>query len=79
MGKLLKFVLVMGGAVSLAGLTVSATAQIGVHTTPCGIALQGSAHGLTPVNGGTLVYDENQELCWLGDANLAGNPRRARR
>ncbi len=30
--------------------------------------------GLTPVNFGTLVYDSNQGLCWLADANLAGNP-----
>lgn len=78
MGKLVKFALVMAGAVSLVGLTVSATAQTGVPTTPCGIALdedaEAIAHGLTPVNGGALVYDKNQELCWLADANLAGNP-----
>jgi hypothetical protein len=31
-------------------------------------------HGLTPVNWGTVVYDSNQGVCWLADANLAGNP-----
>jgi hypothetical protein len=31
-------------------------------------------HGLAPVNWGTVVYDSNQGVCWLADANLAGNP-----
>lgn len=30
--------------------------------------------GLAPVNWGTIVYDSNQGVCWLADANLAGNP-----
>jgi hypothetical protein len=30
--------------------------------------------GLTPEDWGTVVYDSNQGVCWLADANLAGNP-----
>ena len=30
--------------------------------------------GLTPADWGTMVYDSNQGVCWLADANLAGNP-----
>ncbi len=32
------------------------------------------AHGLKPVEWGEVVYDSNQGVCWLADANLAGNP-----
>ena len=31
-------------------------------------------NGLTPTDWGTVVYDSNQGVCWLTDANLAGNP-----
>lgn len=30
-------------------------------------------NGLTPVASGAIVYDANQQVCWLADANLAGN------
>ncbi len=30
-------------------------------------------HGLAPVDWGAVVYDANQGVCWLADANLAGN------
>jgi hypothetical protein len=64
-------------AVSLSWMAVSATAQNPGDRTPCGIAIPAdpsfSAHGLIPVAGG-LVYDSNQKLCWLADANLAGDP-----
>jgi hypothetical protein len=30
--------------------------------------------GLMPADFGTIVYDSNQGVCWLADANLAGNP-----
>jgi hypothetical protein len=30
--------------------------------------------GLMPANFGAIVYDRNQGVCWLADANLAGNP-----
>ena len=33
-----------------------------------------TTHGLTPVGRGQIVYDSNQGVCWLADANLAGNP-----
>jgi hypothetical protein len=33
-----------------------------------------TTHGLTPVDRGQIVYDSNQGVCWLADANLAGNP-----
>ncbi len=31
-------------------------------------------NGLTPVEFGLIVYDSNQGVCWLADANLAGHP-----
>jgi len=31
-------------------------------------------HGLIPADFGMIVYDSNQGLCWLADANLAGDP-----
>jgi hypothetical protein len=54
------------------------------HTTPCGVA-QGNTpwpgtDGLWLVEGGSAmfhdwtVYDENLGVCWLSDANLAGDP-----
>lgn len=30
-------------------------------------------HGLTPEDRESVVYDSNQSICWLADANLAGN------
>ena len=76
MKKISEYVLV-AAFVLLAGMPVSAVAQAGVHETPCGLALGEAApgtHGLTSANGGAIIYDANQGLCWLGDANLAGNP-----
>lgn len=37
-------------------------------------ATEGPGHGLTPDEFGLLVYDSNQGVCWLADANLAGHP-----
>lgn len=31
------------------------------------------SNGLTPVDFGSIVYDSNQGVCWLADANLAGH------
>ena len=31
-------------------------------------------HGLVPADWGLIVYDENQGVCWLANANLAGDP-----
>ena len=33
-----------------------------------------TTHGLARVDGGLMVYDSNQNVCWLADANPAGNP-----
>jgi hypothetical protein len=45
------------------------------QATPCGAAWGGqSANGLVSVRLGTIVYDSAQGLCWLADADLAGNP-----
>jgi len=49
------------------------------HADPCATSSQsgappGPAHSLTPVEGGLLVYDATQGLCWLADADLAGDP-----
>jgi hypothetical protein len=77
MRKISWFVPFIGGAVFFVAMAGSTTARAGVLETPCGNALGGaalSAHGLTPVNGDTLINDANQGLCWLADANLAGNP-----
>ena len=46
-------------------------------TDPCGGAndpVLFSADGLSLVQGGQIVYDSKEGLCWLADANLAGNP-----
>ncbi|MBZ5662189.1 MAG: hypothetical protein LAO08_17450 [Acidobacteriia bacterium] len=32
-----------------------------------------TTQGLTPVDDGMMVYDSNQGVCWLGNANLAGD------
>jgi hypothetical protein len=66
------------GAVLIAGLSVLASAQATIRETPCGVALGGETApgtvGLTSVDFGAIIYDANQALCWLGDANLAGDP-----
>jgi hypothetical protein len=54
-----------------------APAQTPGQQTPCGIALASDlslkTQGLVLTQSG-LVYDENQGLCWLANANLAGDP-----
>jgi hypothetical protein len=53
-----------------------AMAQPAGGETPCGIALHNQSaktSGLVSVDGGAIVYDSNQGLCWLADANLAGH------
>jgi len=62
-------------AFSCIGVSV---AQSSLNTTPCGVAPESApwpgTSGLQPVEGGAIVYDSNLGLCWLSDANLAGNP-----
>jgi hypothetical protein len=43
---------------------------------PCGAAPSAAAspNGLTPVAGGAIIYDSNQGICWLANANLASDP-----
>ena len=38
-----------------------------------GMSRSTQTHGLEPAEWGTVVYDSNQSVCWLADANLAGN------
>lgn len=75
--KIAKYVLGAAGSVLLAGMAVSARGQATVLESPCGLSpavVAPGTHGLTSVDGGVLIYDANQKLCWLGDANLAGDP-----
>jgi hypothetical protein len=50
-------------------LTADRMERVGLMT-----STQQSSAGLEPVEWGLMVYDSNQGLCWLADANLAGNP-----
>ncbi len=53
----------------------TAAAGTGSQVTPCGIAGDGyTTHGLIPTQSDTIIYDSAQGLCWLSDANLAGDP-----
>jgi hypothetical protein len=75
--KISKCVFGVASFVLLAEMVVSVTAQAAVSETPCGLSpgdVAPGTHGLTSVDGGEIIYDANQKLCWLGDANLAGNP-----
>jgi len=36
---------------------------------------RGATHGLRLMERATIVYDANQGVCWLADANVAGDPR----
>jgi hypothetical protein len=44
-----------------------------VGTTP-DLDRPAASHGLKSVDDGLIVYDSNQNVCWLADANPAGNP-----
>jgi hypothetical protein len=65
-------------AVVMPARMVSASDQTTPSQTPCGEALANvslpGTHGLTLADGGALVYDSNVGVCWLSNANLAGNP-----
>jgi hypothetical protein len=51
------------------GMLLDAADSAGSMDTPAPIQTQ----GLTPVDRDLIVYDSNQGICWLADANLAGN------
>jgi hypothetical protein len=62
----------------LSGVTPAARAQSGTPgPNPCDIPSNPPAgqteNGLTPVDDGLIVYDANNGVCWLADANLAAN------
>jgi hypothetical protein len=66
------------GAVLLCGISFTVVAQAGGQGfNPCetrpGLASL-STDRLAPGNHPMIVYDSNQAVCWLGDANLAGDP-----
>ena len=77
--NLRKLTLAVLGALAISVASISALAQPQADVTPCGTTYNSNqpsaAHGLTSVAGGTIIYDANQSVCWLADANLAGNPR----
>jgi hypothetical protein len=75
MGRFAKSLSVVVATFCVAQMAAAPRAQMLFQKTPCGAVLGGiRPQGLTPVDGGTIVYDSNQGLCWLADANLAGNP-----
>lgn len=44
------------------------------QTNPCRTTQPVSTLGSTPVPQATIVYDPNQSVCWLANADLAGDP-----
>ncbi len=50
------------------------TATILAQTNPCRTAEPVSVLGSTVVPQAQIVYDPNQSVCWLANANLAGDP-----
>src|SRR5579862_4128137 len=43
------------------------------QTNPCRTSQPVATLGSSPVAQATVVYDPNQNVCWLADADLAGN------
>ena len=54
-------------------LTCTATCALD-QTNPCRTTLAVSTLGSTPVPQAPVVHDPNQEVCWLANADLAGDP-----
>ena len=77
-GTLSNVARIASGTLMLVSAAVSAGAQDADDLRPCGpasTAVHSSAtSGLASVDRGAIVYDSNQGLCWLADANLAGHP-----
>src|SRR5579864_2560381 len=80
--KGLRFFLFVWAAIFLAGIVAPAAAQIELRVNPCNADLASFpenaerppiADGLTPA-GNRTIYDSNQGVCWLADANLASDP-----
>jgi hypothetical protein len=83
LGKALRSFLSVRGMVLLFGIASTTVAQSGPVLNPCDL-LSTDDHsepapqsimttGLVPMDSGIIVYDKNQSVCWLADANLAGN------
>ena len=65
------FLLVILGLMLRIGPVVAETDN---QITPCGVASGSPArNGLVAVQWGAVVYDSDQGVCWLADANLAGD------
>src|ERR1700690_473204 len=80
---LLKSGLIVVAVVLISGAASMAAAHVGGSpSNPCEAApsllrfLPGgtTTNGLTPEDFGAIVYDSDQGVCWLADANLAANP-----
>jgi len=54
-------------------LTFTATHAL-AQSNPCRTTQSASTLGSTPVPQAPIVYDPNQSVCWLANANLAGDP-----
>jgi hypothetical protein len=81
-GAFWSFMLAVGVVlISVAASTASAQTG-GRQSNPCETAPSllrffpggPTTNGLTPEDLGAVVYDSDQGVCWLADANLAGNP-----
>ena len=53
---------------------VTSTGAIFAQGNPCQTAQPVSTLGSPPVAQATIVYDPNQKVCWLANANLAADP-----
>jgi hypothetical protein len=72
-----KSTLTAGTGVCVLVVFLFAIATIRARSAPCGTPFGApgiSGSTLTLAEGGSIVYDKGQGLCWLADANLAGNP-----
>jgi uncharacterized protein (TIGR03437 family) len=59
---------------SLLLVLVSARGVVSAQNNPCKTTEAVSTLGSATVPQATIVYDPNQGICWLADANLSGNP-----
>src|SRR5450755_1730517 len=59
---------------SLLLVLVSARGVVSAQNNPCKTTEAVSTVGSATVPQATIVYDPNQGICWLADANLSGNP-----
>jgi len=60
--------------VALLLLAASTAGVASAQSNPCQTTQPVSTLGSAPVAQATIVYDPNQSVCWLANANLAANP-----